>query len=181
MQSTKQFEPTTRNPIQTLLSNSPLKIGLGEDTHRLDEEGPLRLGGLDIPHDQHAVGHSDADVVLHAVTDALLGAAGLGDIGEMFPDDDPANLGRDSAEMLTAASQAVAEAGLSVVNLDCVISVQLPKIAPHKPAMRKRLAEILSIDVEQVNLKAKTGEGVGPVGRQEIIQARCVALLEKTE
>ena len=163
------------------MSTSKLRIGLGEDTHRLADGGPLRVGGIDIPHDQHAMGHSDADVLLHAVTDAVLGAAGLDDIGQLFPDNDPANQDRDSAEMLKVALAEVTSAGLAVVNIDCVISTQLPKIAPHKQAMRHRVAEIMSLDLAQVNLKAKTGEGVGPVGLGEIIQARCVALLESLE
>ena len=160
------------------MSTTGLRIGLGEDTHRLAEGGPLRLGGVDIPHDRHALGHSDADVLLHAVTDALLGAAGLADIGELFPDTDPANKDRDSAEMLRLAQDRVAAAGFRIVNLDCVVHAQQPKLAPHKAAIRQRLAEILSLDAELVNVKAKSGEGVGPVGQQEIIRARCVALLE---
>ena len=163
------------------MSNSTLRIGLGEDTHRLAEGGPLRLGGLDIPHDQHAVGHSDADVLLHAVTDAVLGAAGLGDIGEFFPDTDPANENRDSAEMLGLALDAVAKSGLAVVNLDCVVSAQEPKVSPHKQALRERIAQIMKLKTDQVNLKAKTGEGVGPVGQRVLVRARCVALLEKTD
>lgn len=161
------------------MNKSALRIGLGEDTHRLAEGGPLRLGGVDIPHDYHTLGHSDADVLLHAVTDAILGAAGLADIGEMFPNTDPANKNRDSAEMLHLAHEQVAAAGFQIVNLDCVVNAQEPELTPHKGAIRGRLAEILSVSVEQVNLKSKTGEGVGPVGEQLIIQAHCVALLEK--
>ena len=157
-----------------------MRIGLGEDTHRLVEGGPLRLGGVDIPHDRHAVGHSDADVLLHAVTDALLGAAGLPDIGQLFPNTAEENRGRDSAEMLHIAHQRVTEAGYRVVNLDCVIAAELPKLAPHKENIRERIAEILSLAVDQINVKAKTGEGVGPVGEQQIIEARCVALLENS-
>ncbi len=141
----------------------------------------MRLGGIDIPHDRHAVGHSDADVLLHAVTDALLGAAGLPDIGEMFPNTSEENRGRDSAEMLRLAHEQVRKAGYRVMNLDCVISAQEPKLSPYKPAIRRRLAEILSVAETQVNVKAKTGEGVGPVGEQIILQAHCVALLELTE
>ena len=141
----------------------------------------MRLGGIDIPHDRHAVGHRDADVLLHAVTDALLGAAGLPDIGEMFPNTSEENRGRDSAEMLRLAHEQVRKAGYRVMNLDCVISAQEPKLSPYKPAIRRRLAEILSVAETQVNVKAKTGEGVGPVGEQIILQAHCVALLELTE
>ncbi|MCH2115851.1 MAG: 2-C-methyl-D-erythritol 2,4-cyclodiphosphate synthase [Pirellulales bacterium] len=156
-----------------------MRIGLGEDTHRLVAGGPLRLGGIDIPHDHHAQGHSDADVLLHAVTDALLGAAGLPDIGQLFPDDLEENRHRDSAEMLYVAYEHVQRAGFNSVNLDCVIAAESPKLAPHKEAVCRRMAEILAIEPSRVNIKAKTGEGVGPIGEQKIIQARCVALLEK--
>jgi 2-C-methyl-D-erythritol 2,4-cyclodiphosphate synthase len=137
------------------------------------------LGGVDIPHDRRAEGHSDADALLHAVTDALLGAAALGDIGELFPDDDPANRGRDSAEMLRAAHGRLTALGWTIVNLDCIIHAQLPKIGPHKESIRRRIAEILSLNIEQIGLKAKTGERVGPVGREEAIEAQCVALIER--
>ncbi|MCG8451099.1 MAG: 2-C-methyl-D-erythritol 2,4-cyclodiphosphate synthase [Pirellulales bacterium] len=160
-------------------TTSNLRIGLGEDTHRLASGGPLRLGGVDVPHDQHAVGHSDADVLLHAVTDALLGAAGLPDIGQLFPNTKEENRERDSAEMLQLAYAEVKKAGYQAVNLDCVVTAEAPKLSPHKTAICRRLAEILALDVAQVNVKAKTGEGVGPVGKKEIIQARCIALLEK--
>ncbi len=141
--------------------------------------GPLRLGGIDIPHDKHLLGHSDADVLLHAVTDALLGAAALGDIGELFPDTDPAHRGRDSAEMLAAAMARVRQAGYRVVNVDCIVLAQRPKLLEHKAAIRQRLAEILEIEIDRVGLKAKTGEGVGPIGREEAIAAQCVGLLEQ--
>ena len=157
---------------------SKLRIGIGHDTHRLSDGHVLRLGGVDIPHDRRLVGHSDADVLLHAVTDALLGAAALGDIGELFPDTDPANKDRDSAEMLRLAAQSVADAGCRIVNLDCIIFAQRPKIAPYKPAITVRIAEILGITPQQIGLKAKTGEHVGPVGNEEAIVAQCVALLE---
>lgn len=153
-------------------------MGLGEDRHRLIEGGPLRLGGIDIPHDRQMLGHSDADALLHAVTDALLGAAALGDIGELFPDTDPANRGRDSADMLQRAWQRVQAAGYRLVNLDAVVHAQRPKLSPYKLAIRKRLAELLGVGETQVSVKAKTGEGVGPVGREESIDIRCVVLLE---
>jgi 2-C-methyl-D-erythritol 2,4-cyclodiphosphate synthase len=140
----------------------------------------LRLGGVDIPHGCGAVGHSDADVLLHAATDALLGAAALGDIGEMFPDTDPANRGRDSAQMLALAASRVASAGYRIANLDCIVFAQQPKLSPYKDAIRRRIAAILSIDVGQVGVKAKTGEGVGPIGREEAISAECVVLLEQS-
>ncbi|HVT29996.1 MAG TPA: 2-C-methyl-D-erythritol 2,4-cyclodiphosphate synthase [Lacipirellulaceae bacterium] len=157
---------------------SNLRIGIGEDSHRLAPGGPLRLGGIDVPHDRQLVGHSDADVLLHAVTDALLGAAALTDIGRMFPNTDPANQGRDSAEMLAIAAEKVAEAGYDIVNLDCVVHAQRPKLADYMDAIRHRVAGILKLSPFQVGLKAKTGEGVGAVGREELIEARCVALLE---
>jgi len=132
-----------------------------------------------IPHDRAAIGHSDADVLLHAITDAILGAAALGDIGELFPDTDPANRGRDSALMLRAAMERVQAAGWRLVNLDCVIFAQRPKILPHRPAMRKRIAEVLGVDESAVWLKAKTGESVGPIGDEQAIAAECVVLIEK--
>jgi len=138
----------------------------------------LRLGGVDIPHDRQSVGHSDADVLLHAVTDALLGAAALGDIGELFPDTEPANRGRDSAEMLTRAYEEVALAGFRIVNLDCIVFAERPKLSKFKEVIRRRVAEILSIDLEQVGLKAKTGEGVDAVGKEAAISAQCVVLIQ---
>ena len=116
------------------------RIGLGHDTHRLGPGDELVIGGVAIPHDRRAIGHSDADVLLHAITDALLGAAAMGDIGEMFPDTDPVNKGRDSAGMLQAAVGRVAAAGWRIVNLDCVIFAQRPKILPHRQRIRERIA-----------------------------------------
>jgi len=141
----------------------------------------LRLGGIEVAHDRHLVGHSDADVLLHAVTDAVLGAAALADIGQMFPDTDPANRGRDSAEMLRRALDAAADAGWQVSNVDCVVLAQRPKLAPHKEAIRRRLAEILDVEPDRVGLKAKTGEGLGEIGREEAITAQCVVLLESLQ
>ncbi len=137
----------------------------------------MRLGGIDVPCDRSAVGHSDADVLLHAVTDALLGAASLGDIGELFPDTDPQNKGRDSGEMLARVRDQIADKGFEIVNIDCIVFAQRPKLSPYKMAIRQRLAELLEIESECVGVKAKTGEGVGPVGREEAIMAQCVALL----
>ena len=135
------------------------------------------MGGINVPHDQHLVGHSDADVLLHAVTDALLGAAALPDIGTLFPNTDPANRQRDSAEMLAAAAQKVLERNYRVVNLDCVVRAQRPKLADYYDAVRHRIAGILGANPFQIGIKAKTGEGVGPVGQGEVIEAICVALL----
>jgi 2-C-methyl-D-erythritol 2,4-cyclodiphosphate synthase len=155
-----------------------MRVGIGHDTHRLAAGGPLRLGGLDIPHDRHALGYSDADVLLHAVTDALLGAAALGDIGELYPDTDPANQNRDSAEMLAEAARRVREAGYAIANLDCIVFAQRPKLSPYKQALGERIAEILGLPPGAVGVKAKTGEGIGPIGTEEVIMAQCVALLE---
>jgi 2-C-methyl-D-erythritol 2,4-cyclodiphosphate synthase len=135
------------------------------------------LGGVEIPHNRELVGHSDADVLLHAVTDAMLGAACLGDIGEMFPDTDPANLGRDSGHMLAAACRHVRDNGYSVVNLDCIVFAQQPKLSDYKIAIRERIAQLVEVTPDDVAVKAKTGEGVGPVGTEEVISAQCVALL----
>lgn len=143
--------------------------------------GPLRVGGVEIPHDKHLVGHSDADVLLHAITDALLGAAGLGDIGEQFPNTDEANRGRDSADMLRIAWQQVRNAGWELVNLDCVVHAQRPKLSPYKLQMRERIAAILEVSPAQVGLKGKTGEGVGTIGEEAALMAQCVALLQQTQ
>ena len=157
------------------------RIGIGHDTHRLAAGGPLRLGGVPIVHDQHLVGHSDADVLLHAVTDALLGALARGDIGQWFPDTEPENRGRDSTEFLRAAMQEVRRAGFRVVNVDCIVMAQRPKLDPYKQAIRRRLAEILAVEPGAVGLKAKTGEQVGPIGREEAIAAQCVVLLQAVQ
>jgi len=154
-----------------------MRVGIGHDTHRLGPGGPLRLGGIEIAHDRHAIGHSDADVLLHAITDALLGAAALGDIGELFPDTDPTNRGRDSAEMLRLAAQRVHEAGFMIVNLDCIVFAQNPKLSAHKEAIAHRVADILAIEPTQIGVKAKTGEGLGEIGNEQAIMAQCVALL----
>jgi 2-C-methyl-D-erythritol 2,4-cyclodiphosphate synthase len=154
------------------------RVGIGHDMHRLQPGGPLRLGGVNIPHDRQLMGHSDGDALLHALVDALLGAAALGDIGQMFPDTDPANRGRDSAEMLTAALEAVSALGWKIANVDCIVFAQKPKLLPHRQAIRQRVADILGIELERVGLQAKTAEGIGPIGHEEAIAAQCVALLE---
>jgi 2-C-methyl-D-erythritol 2,4-cyclodiphosphate synthase len=137
------------------------------------------LGGIEIPHDAHLVGHSDADVLLHALTDALLGAAALPDIGELFPNTAAENKGRNSADFLTAAYQKVSEAGYRLVNADCVVAAQQPKLSPWKDAMRHRIAGLLGTSPLDIGIKAKTGEEVGPVGRGEAIEARAIVLLER--
>lgn len=155
------------------------RVGCGHDTHRLRPGGPLRLGGVTVPHDQAFEGHSDADVLLHAVTDALLGAAGMSDIGELFPDTDPRFAGADSGRLLQDAWQRVAAEGWRIGNLDCIVFLQRPKLSAHKPAIRQRIAELLEISAQQVNVKAKTGESLGAIGRGEAGEALCVALLER--
>ena len=173
---------TSGEQEQTDLEGDPAtaapRVGIGHDTHRLVPGGPLRLGGIDIPHDRQLAGHSDADALLHAVTDALLGAAALGDIGQMFPDDDPANRNRDSAEMAQQALRAVGRAGWRIGNLDCIVFAQRPKIAPYRQEIRQRVAAILGVEPDAVSVKAKTGEQIGPVGQEQIIAAQCVVLLE---
>ncbi|MCU0961645.1 MAG: 2-C-methyl-D-erythritol 2,4-cyclodiphosphate synthase [Pirellulaceae bacterium] len=155
------------------------RIGIGHDTHRLIPGGPLRLGGVDVPHPARADGHSDADVLLHALIDALLGALAAGDIGELFPDTAEVNRGRDSADMLRVVQHQVGQAGYRVVNVDCIVFAQQPKLGEYKVRMRQQLAELLDITPQQVGLKAKTGEGVGSIGREEAIAAQCVVLLER--
>lgn len=155
------------------------RVGIGHDTHRTEPGNSLRLGGIDVPADYCLIGHSDADVLLHAVTDALLGAASLGDIGELFPNTDEANRDRDSATMLGQAYEQVRSAGLKIVNLDCIVFAEQPKLGGHKRAIQERIAEILKVETSRIGVKAKTGEGVGPVGRQEAVMAQCVALLRE--
>ena len=156
-----------------------LRIGEGWDTHALVAGRPLVLGGVTIPHSHGLLGHSDADALLHAITDALLGAAGLGDIGRHFPDTDPAFAGADSLRLLAEAVRRVGDAGWRVVNVDSTIVAQAPKMAPHIPAMRERIAAALAIDVGAVNVKAKTAEQMGPVGEGRAIETRAVCLLAR--
>lgn len=158
---------------------SDIRTGLGHDTHRIAPGGPLRLGGIDVDVDFHLVGHSDADVLLHAITDSLLGAANLGDIGEMFPDTAAENKGKDSALMLSVAMQRIRAEGWQVANIDCVILAERPKLVPLKDKIRSRIAAILAIDPQQVGLKGKTGEGVGQIGTGQIMQAMVVCLLSR--
>ena len=154
-----------------------MRIGIGHDTHRLVEGRPLILGGVRIPHDRGLAGHSDADVVLHTVADALLGAAGLGDIGELFPDTDPQWEGLDGARLLSEVVDRVAEAGWSAINVDLIVHAQRPKLLPHKPAIRANLARLLGLPEDAVNVKAKTGEHVGPIGRGEAMSCQAVVLV----
>ncbi|MEC7501566.1 MAG: 2-C-methyl-D-erythritol 2,4-cyclodiphosphate synthase [Planctomycetota bacterium] len=153
---------------------------MGHDTHRLGPGSALRLGGVNLPHDRSLIGHSDADVLLHALIDALLGAAALGDIGQIFPNTDIKNADRDSVEMLQEVVDHVHQAEYRIVNVDCILFAERPKIAPVALDIRRSIAAILSVLPEAVGVKAKTGEGVGPIGREEAISAQVVALLEKT-
>ena len=163
------------------MASSNLRVGLGHDTHRLAPGRKLILGGVEIEFDLGAVGHSDADVLLHAVTDALLGAAALGDIGQWFPNDDPRWADADSSVFVTQAVRAVRENGWDVANLDCTLFVERPKLSEHKSRIKARLAELLEIDGSAVNVKAKSGEQVGPIGRGEAIAADAIVLLIRNE
>lgn len=158
-----------------------IRVGLGHDTHRLQSGRKLMMGGVEIPHVQGPVAHSDGDVLLHAITDALLGALALGDIGDWFPDTDPAHSGADSAHLLSEVMHSVHGHGWKLVNIDCIIFAQRPKLSPFKDAMRQRLAELLDLPANRISIKAKTGELVGPVGREEAICAEVVVLLERKE
>ena len=154
-----------------------LRIGEGWDTHALVTGRPLILGGINIPHTHGLLGHSDADALLHAITDAVLGAAGLGDIGGHFSDTDPQFKGADSVLLLEEAYRRVVTAGWRLINVDCTIVAQAPKMAPHIPAMRERIAAALQVTSDLVNVKAKTAEKMGPVGEGRAIEARAVCLL----
>lgn len=156
-----------------------LRIGEGWDIHALVEGRKLMLGGIDIPHTHGLLGHSDADALLHAITDALLGAAALGDIGTLFPDTDPRFKGADSAVLLCEALRQVHARGYGVLNLDCTVIAQAPKLAPYKAAMAARIASLLGVAVGQVNVKAKTAEKMGPVGEGRAMEARAVVLLSR--
>ncbi len=138
----------------------------------------MRLGGVDIPADHHLVGHSDADAICHALTDALLGAGALGDIGALFPDSDPANRGRDSIDMLRAANERLRTAGFRVVNVDVTVIAEQPKIGLHRDAIRRRLADALGIGTGQISVKGKTNEGMGWIGRGEGLACIAVAAID---
>ncbi len=155
----------------------PFRVGQGFDVHALVRDRPLIVGGVTIPHTHGLLGHSDADVLLHALSDALLGAAGLGDIGRHFPDTDPAYKGADSRVLLREVHKKLLAAGWVVVNVDATIHAQAPKMAPHVGAMAAHIAADLQIAAHLVNIKAKTGEGLGPIGRKEGIAANVVALI----
>ena len=153
------------------------RVGIGSDVHRVAAGGPLILGGVRIDAEVHLDGHSDADVVLHAITDALLGAMGAGDIGEHFPDTDPSNRGRCSEDFLNAANALCRDGGWAIDNLDIIVQSEHVRLSAHKPLMRKHIAAILGVDADRVNVKAKTAEAVGAIGRGEAIAAWAVVSL----
>jgi 2-C-methyl-D-erythritol 2,4-cyclodiphosphate synthase len=156
-----------------------MRVGIGHDTHRLAEGRPLILGGLRIEHPRGLVGHSDADVVLHALTDALLGAAGLGDIGDAYPDSDPAFKERDSAFFVRDTLERLKSKGFQPVNVDITIFAEEPKLGPSKTLMRQKIAELVGLDADCVNVKAKTGEKVGAIGRAEAIGCQVAVLIDE--
>lgn len=156
-----------------------IRTGLGYDLHRLEEERQLVLGGVTIPFHKGEVGHSDGDALLHAVTDAVLGAAALSDIGELFPPSDNEWKGADSRQLLQTAWKMVQDEGWTLENLDCVVAIEQPKILPHRQAIRESIASILHVNTDQVFIKAKTGEKLGPVGRQEAVEVWVTCLLTK--
>jgi 2-C-methyl-D-erythritol 2,4-cyclodiphosphate synthase len=154
-----------------------MRVGIGHDTHRLVEGRPLILGGIRVPHSRGLAGHSDADVVLHALTDALLGAAAMGDIGDAYPDTDPAYKDCDSSVFIRETLARLNRAGWKIVNIDVIIFAQEPMLGPVKADIRRNLAALLALPENAVNVKAKTGEGVGVIGRGEAISAQVVALI----
>jgi 2-C-methyl-D-erythritol 2,4-cyclodiphosphate synthase len=156
-----------------------IRVGEGWDIHALVEGRKLILGGIEVSFHLGLLGHSDADVLLHAITDALLGAAAMGDIGTHFPDTDATFKGADSAVLLAEAARRVREKGYEIGNVDSTVIAQAPKLMPHMPAMRASIAKALGVDVDQVNVKAKTAEKMGPVGLGQAMEARAVVLLTK--
>jgi len=157
-----------------------MRIGVGYDLHRLEPGRPLVIGGVRIPHEMGLIGHSDADVLCHAITDAILGACAQGDIGRHFPDTDPKWKDADSIDLLTRAVEIVRQAGFSVSNVDAVVIAEQPKIFPYIERMRQTLADAMGIDVSAVSVKGKTNEKVGALGHNEAIAVHAVALLNET-
>ena len=158
---------------------SPIRVGIGFDVHRLAEGRRLVLAGVQVPSDAGPLAHSDGDVVLHAVADAMLGAAGLGDLGEHFPDTDPAWAGAASSEILDRVVEMVRRAGWTPTSVDVNVLLEQPKLSVHKDAMRRRLAELLALDSDAVGLKARTLEGLGPIGEGHAIAAQAVVVLNR--
>ena len=155
------------------------RSGVGYDSHRLEQGRKLILGGVEIPAEKGLVGHSDADILMHALTDALLGAAGLGDIGELFPPSDPQWQDAASEIFLTQARELLEGYGCRVINVDVVVIIERPKLLPHRPNIRENLARILGIEPSRIGIKAKTSEGVGPCGREEAAEAYAVATIAR--
>ena len=162
-------------------SGSAVRVGLGHDTHRLVAGRPLVLGGIVVDSELGLMGHSDADVLIHALADALLGAAGLGDIGELFPDTDPRHEGLAGDRLLTEVLAQVRTAGWIPMNCDLILHAERPKLLPYKPAIRANLARLLGLAPNAVNIKAKTGEKVGPIGRGEAMSAEAIVLIDRAE
>ena len=158
-----------------------MRIGHGYDVHKLVENRKLILGGVDIPYEKGLLGHSDADVLLHAISDSLLGAAALGDIGKLFPDNDPQYEGADSLVLLQRVYEAVKEKGYEITNIDATVLAQRPKLRPYIDTMRENIAKVLDVDVDLISVKATTEEGLGFTGKGEGIAAHCVCLLNKVE
>ena len=170
--------PKRRPSIKRKGRAKPLtRSGIGYDLHCLEPGRKLKIGGIEIPFEKGSVGHSDGDVLAHAICDALLGAAGLGDIGTHFPDTDPRWKGADSLGFLKYVRELYEKKGLQIVHIDAVVIAERPKLGPHFPAMREAIAGALGIDAEQINLKAKTNEGVDAIGRGEAIAAHAVATI----
>lgn len=163
------------------MATNTVLVGIGYDIHRLVEGRRLVLGGVEISHDKGLLGHSDADVVLHAITDALLGAAGLPDIGDLFPDTDPAYKDADSRKLLATAMERVREAGFTIGNVDVIVHLETPKLSPYKRRMAASIAEVLRCEAKQISVKAKTNEGLGSVGCTDAIACTAVALLAAAE
>jgi 2-C-methyl-D-erythritol 2,4-cyclodiphosphate synthase len=170
---------SNRVPRQTEKTEVHMRIGMGYDVHRLVENRKLIIGGVEIPYEKGLLGHSDADVLLHAIMDALLGAAALGDIGKHFPDHDPAYAGADSLELTRQVGKLLEEQGYQVGNIDATIIAQKPKMAPYREQMRQNIAAALEISLDQISIKATTEEGLGFTGTGEGISAQAVALIEK--
>lgn len=173
----------SESAAHAVAASPPFRIGLGWDRHRLEPIAPagagrpLVLGTVRLEHDRGPVSHSDGDALLHAITDAVLGALGFEDIGQLFPNDDPRNAGADSRVFLEEAIRRMREAGWAVANLDAVVALERPRLGPHKPAMRAAIAGILGVPVDRVNIKGKTGEGVDAVGDGRAVDAHAVVLL----
>lgn len=156
-----------------------MRIGLGYDVHKLVEGRPLIIGGVNVPHEKGLLGHSDADVLIHAIMDGMLGALALGDIGKYFPDDDEKYKGADSMKLLQCVNELIEEKGYKINNIDSIIIAQSPKMAPHIEQMRKNIANILNTDIENISVKATTEEGLGFTGKKEGIASQSICLLIK--